>query len=147
MSSAALRFATLLDRYTQLTGRPELAPRWTMGLHYICRYYETQQGALRIADEFRRRDIPWDMIGLEPGWEEVPYGNRWKWSPPRFPDPKGMISQLAGKGFRFELWEPGRRRRRIIPIWRSVVRGMPSGFPPPLIWASSSSSRTTPTRE
>jgi alpha-glucosidase (family GH31 glycosyl hydrolase) len=101
------KFRDLLDRYTQLTGRPELAPRWTMGLHYICRYFEPQQAVLRIAEEFRRRDIPRDMIGLEPGWESVPYSNNWRWSKTRFPDPKGMISQLARMGYRFELWEEG----------------------------------------
>ncbi len=100
-------FRSMLDRYTQLTGRPQLAPRWTMGLHFINRYYTTQPEVLRIADGFRRRDIPWDMIGLEPGWEDVPYSNNWHWSKPRFPDPKAMIAQLAKKGFRFEVWEPG----------------------------------------
>jgi alpha-glucosidase (family GH31 glycosyl hydrolase) len=102
-----LSFRELLDRYTQLTGRPNLAPRWTMGLHFICRYFDPQATVLRIADEFRRRDIPRDMIGLEPGWEFSPYSNNWQWSKARFPDPKGMIAELARKGYRFELWEEG----------------------------------------
>ncbi len=100
-------FRALLDRYTQLTGRPQLAPRWTMGQHYICRYYETQSEVLRIAAEFRRRDIPWDMIGLEPGWEAKSYSMDWRWSPERFPDPREMIQRLGQEGFRFALWESG----------------------------------------
>ena len=100
-------FRALLDHYTQLTGRPQLAPRWALGMHYICRYYETQSEVLRIAAEFRRRDIPWDMIGLEPGWEAESYSMAWKWSPERFPDPKRMIQQLSQDGFSFSLWESG----------------------------------------
>ena len=51
-------FRTLLDRYTQLTGRPELAPRWTMGLHDICRYYETQADACGLPTSFAAATSP-----------------------------------------------------------------------------------------
>jgi len=75
----------LLDGYTRLTGRPGLASRWALGLLYICRYFATQQEVLDIAAECRKRDIPCDMLGLEPGWEEEDYSMEWTWSPARFP--------------------------------------------------------------
>lgn len=100
-------FRQILRCYTDLTGRSMLAPRWALGLLYICRYFETQQGVLDIARQFRQRDIPCDMIGLEPGWEDVPYQMAWRWSPERFPDPAGMVRALAEQGFALEMWESG----------------------------------------
>lgn len=100
-------FRDVLRRYTDLAGLPALPPRYATGLLYICRYFETQEGVLAIADAFRRHDIPCDMIGLEPGWEEVPYAMEWRWSPERFPDPAAMIRGLRDRGFALELWESG----------------------------------------
>ena len=84
-----------------------MAPRWAMGLLYICRYFEQQDGVLAIAECYRSEDIPCDMIGLEPGWEDVPYRMGWRWSKERFPQPAAMIRQLAELGYAFELWESG----------------------------------------
>ena len=102
------QFPGILDNYIQLTGAPQLIPRWGLGLYYICRYYEEQEGVLNIARSFRKYDIPCDMISLEPGWEDNSYSMDWIWSPERFPDPAGMIQQLNSMGFHFGLWESGK---------------------------------------
>ncbi len=97
----------ILDGYTKLCGRPEMPPRWALDLLYICRYYIAQSEVESIAHTFRKRDIPCGMLGLEPGWEEIPYSMQWKWSTKRFPSPQRMISNLHALGFCFELWESG----------------------------------------
>ena len=97
----------ILGRYTDLTGRTMLAPRWALGLLYICRYFELQGGVLDVADRFRAGDFPCDMIGLEPGWEDFPYEMAWRWSKERFPDPAGLVAELAQRGFVLEMWESG----------------------------------------
>lgn len=97
----------ILRRYTELTGRASLPPRWALGLLYICRYFETQEAALGIARRFRSEDIPCDMMGLEPGWEDYPYSMTWRWSPQRFPDPAGFVGELARMGYALEMWESG----------------------------------------
>ncbi len=84
-----------------------LAPRWALGLLYICRYFELQEGVPDIADRFRAGDFPCDMIGLAPGWEDVPYEMAWRWSKERFPDPAGLAAELARRGFVLEMWESG----------------------------------------
>ncbi len=101
-------FATILENYIQLTGAPQMVPRWGLGLLYICRYYEDQKGVLEIANNFKKHDIPCDMISLEPGWEDSSYSMKWKWSPERFPKPSEMIKELGAKGFHFGLWESGK---------------------------------------
>ena len=100
-------FRALLDAYTQLTGRPDLPPRFALGLCYIARYYESQAGLLELARRFRERDIPCDSFSLEPGWEAQPYSMEWVWSPHRFPDPGAMIRELTRLGFVLSLWESG----------------------------------------
>ena len=100
-------FRKILDRYTDLTGKPMLAPRWALGIGYESRYMEEQDGVVKMAKGFRREDIPIDWIGLEPGWEDVPYNMKWNWSPKRFPDPDGMIRTLAALGIKMGLWESG----------------------------------------
>jgi len=101
-------FKTILNHYTDLTGKPLLPPRWALGVGYEARYLEDQKGVLSIAEGFRRTDIPLDWIGLEPGWEDVPYSMNWVWSAKRFPDPAGMIKSLATMGIKMGLWESGK---------------------------------------
>jgi alpha-glucosidase (family GH31 glycosyl hydrolase) len=100
-------FRKILDQYTELTGKPMLAPRWALGIGYEARYMEEQPGVMKVAEGFRKYDIPLDWIGLEPGWEDVPYRMKWNWSPTRFPNPEGMIRTLAGMGIKMGLWESG----------------------------------------
>lgn len=100
-------YKAILDRYTALTGKPMLAPRWAMGIGYECRYLDEQHQVLNVAKGFRREDIPIDWIGLEPGWEDIPYNMKWKWNYKRFPDPDGMIREMAGMGIKMGLWESG----------------------------------------
>jgi hypothetical protein len=97
----------IFDGYTRLCGRPEMPPRWALDPLYICRYYSTQASVEKIAETFRDRDIPCGMLGLEPGWEEVPYSMQWKWSEKRFQSPRQMIERLHTLGYHFELWESG----------------------------------------
>lgn len=100
-------FKDIIDKYTALTGRPVMVPKWSMGVCYIARCFENDQGLLEIARGFRREGIPCDMLGLEPGWEETWYSMDWIWNKERFPQPEKMIKQLNDLGFKFELWESG----------------------------------------
>ncbi len=100
-------FATLLDLYTDLTGKPQLVPKWSLGLEHRARYYDNAEDVLKTARLFREYNIPCEIMALEPGWEEKPYSMRWVWSPERFPDPVGMIRELKGMGYKFDLWESG----------------------------------------
>ena len=101
-------FKTILDHYTDLTGKPLMVPRWALGIGYEARYLDEQQRIQAIGEGFRREDIPLDWIGLEPGWEDVPYTMNWHWSPKRFPDPEGLIKSLAAMGIKMGLWESGK---------------------------------------
>jgi alpha-glucosidase (family GH31 glycosyl hydrolase) len=100
-------FRTLLDHYTALTGRPQMAPKWGLGLEYRARYMDEQQTVLDSARKFRQCNVPCEVIALEPGWEKAPYSMKWEWSSERFPDYLGMIKELKSMGYKFDLWESG----------------------------------------
>ncbi len=92
--------------YTGLTGRHELPPRWALGFQQ-CRYsYYPDSRVLEIADEFRRRGIPCDVIYLDIHYMD---GYRvFTWDPERFPNPHALITRLHEQGFRVvTIVDPG----------------------------------------
>ncbi|HEV7767969.1 MAG TPA: glycoside hydrolase family 31 protein [Thermoanaerobaculia bacterium] len=89
---------SVLQRYTQLTGRMPLPPLWSLGYHQ-CRYSYYPESRVRfIADNFRERRIPGDVI-----WLDIHYQDRYRpftWNAKRFPDPARLIGDLRKQGFR-----------------------------------------------
>lgn len=124
-------FKEILNIYTNLSGKPKLPPEWAFGLWYICRTQADDYEAVNDALNFRREEIPCDVIGLEPGWMETNYDctTEKKWNSSKFPipswasnGPHNFISAIKRMGFHFELWlcneydlshEEERRRGRI----------------------------------
>jgi alpha-glucosidase len=88
----------VIERYTALTGRMPMPPLWALGYNQ-CRYsYYPEQKVRFIADNFRVRRIPADVI-----WLDIHYQDSYKpftWNRERFPDPPKMIGDLRKQGFR-----------------------------------------------
>ncbi len=103
----------IMARYTDLTGRPPLPPKWSLGLFFICR---TQADAKELTDDclnFRREGIPCDAIGLEPGWmaRNYDFSLDKDWHPERFPVPTwarhgrhNFFPAIQRLGFKPGLW-------------------------------------------
>jgi alpha-glucosidase len=87
----------VVERYTTLTGHMPMPPRWALGFNQ-CRYSYYPESKVRfIAENFRQRRIPADVI-----WLDIHYLDGFApftWDPVRFPDPKGLISDLRADGF------------------------------------------------
>lgn len=105
----------LLDRYTQITGRPMVLPLWGYGLTYVMDDRSVRaRDVLYEAREFRQEGIPLDLIGLEPEWMETMYDFSVdkKWDPKRFHQPEwlphqkpgGFTAALKNMGFKLSLW-------------------------------------------
>ncbi len=96
----------VVRRYTALTGRPALPPRWALGFHQ-CRYsYRPAARVVDLARQFRAHDIPCDAIWLDIHYM---YGFRsFTFDPVGFPDPTAMVSTLHDDGFRVvAMIDPG----------------------------------------
>lgn len=55
----------VVDRYTQLTGRPAQPPRWAMGFHQSRWGYASSDELVAIAQRFRAEGIPADALWLD----------------------------------------------------------------------------------
>jgi len=55
-------YKRILNRYTELTGRPALLPLWFFGYHQGKASYRTPDDARRVAQELRQRHLPCDVI-------------------------------------------------------------------------------------
>lgn len=88
----------VVERYTALTGRMPLPPRWALGYNQ-CRWSYYPEARVRLlADTFRVKKVPADVI-----WLDIHYQDGYKpftWDHSRFPNPKKMISDLRAQHFR-----------------------------------------------
>lgn len=99
---------TMVDavrRYNVFSGGGFQPPEWGLGFWYRIEMHAGEQDVLKLAQEFRKNDIPCDVIGLEPGWQTHAYSCTFAWERSRFPDPARLVGRLAELGFRLNLWE------------------------------------------
>ncbi len=98
--------AQILQTYTQLTGRMPLPPLWSLGYHQ-CRWsYESELVVNNLAEEFRHRQIPCDVIHLD-----IDYMRGYRvftWNLKRFADPAQLIANFNQRGFKVvTIIDPG----------------------------------------
>lgn len=109
----------VLERFTYVTGRPALLPKWAYGLAYIDQYTADQYEVMRNAAMFREKKLPCDSISLEPGWMEKRYDftvhKKWNrgrfliedWARKTVPNqvnPNFFTAALKRYGFKLHLW-------------------------------------------
>ncbi len=95
---AGVDVAAVLSRYTELTGRMPLPPRWALGLHQSRWSYESAEQVREIAAGFRKRKIPCDVIHFDLAYMD---GHRpFTWDRTAFPSPAGLVGDLQADGFR-----------------------------------------------
>ncbi len=103
----------LLDRYTDLTGKPHILPYWGYALTFVCNQQANAREMIDDALNMRRENIPCDLIGLEPGWMEKHYDLTVdkKWHPERFyipywatKGPQTFSGVLERLGYKLSLW-------------------------------------------
>ena len=97
--------ADVVARFTELTGRIPLPPRWALGYHQSRYSYASRAELERIAREFRRRQIPCDALHLDihhmDAHRVFTFGKS-------FPRPREMLAKLAWRGFKtVAIVDPG----------------------------------------
>jgi alpha-glucosidase len=98
--------AQLLERYTELTGRPPLPPRWALGYHQSRWGYRTEEAVRETVKEFKSYELPLSAIHLD---IDVQSGFRaFTIDPDRFPKVANFTQELATDGVRFiSILNPG----------------------------------------
>ena len=96
----------ILNLYSYLTGTTPLPPIWTLG-YQQCRYsYFPQTEVKRIAQTFREKEIPADVMVLD-----IHYMDQYKvftWHPQFFVNPRELVADLEAMGFKVVvILDPG----------------------------------------
>lgn len=102
-------FKEILGKYTDMTGKAPVPPKWSFGLWVSRCMYTSRKQVEEVAAKMRELDIPCDVISIDPMWLKnrtrwIRDGCDFEWSEERFPDPKGMIKNLRNLGIRLCLW-------------------------------------------
>jgi alpha-D-xyloside xylohydrolase len=94
--TAADELAGVLRNYADVTGKPPELPEWASGFWQCKLRYRTQEEVLRVAREFKRRDLPVSVLVIDYfHWSKQ---GEWRYHPDDFPDPKAMADELASMG-------------------------------------------------
>jgi alpha-D-xyloside xylohydrolase len=94
-----------VQRYNLFAGGGVVPPEWGLGFWYRPDMYLDQEAVLALAREFREREIPCDVLGLEPGWQTHAYSCTFTWEKKRFPMPEKFLKEIASQNYKVNLWE------------------------------------------
>lgn len=92
------QIADVVERYTSLTGRTPVPPRWALGYHQSRWGYSPDERLRELAREFRDRRIPADVLWLD--IQHMDGFRSFSWDPRTFPDPGALATELESRGFR-----------------------------------------------
>lgn len=97
-------FKRILQRYTDLTGRAPMPPKWSFGFWMSRAGYKNRREVEGVIQEMRTRDFPCDVIHLDPWWMGNGPWSTYEWDTASFPQPEEMICRLREQGVRTCLW-------------------------------------------
>ncbi|MBK8013883.1 MAG: hypothetical protein IPK13_21345 [Deltaproteobacteria bacterium] len=117
------RVHDVLKRYTQLTGRMPIPPRWSLGYHQSRWGYSPAERVVELAQTFRRKSLPAEALWLD--IQHMDGFRNFTFDPSTFPDPQGLAETLHQLGFRLvTIVDPG---IKIDPEWRVYADGARDG--------------------
>lgn len=94
-------YKEIQQQYISLTGKPIMPPKWALGFSQCRGLYTSEDQALEIASEFRKREIPCDIIYQDIGWTQGLQDFNWRKG--NYKNPKAMLQTLKEKGFKMIL--------------------------------------------
>jgi len=121
---AGPKLLDVCERYTCLTGTPDMPPMWALGFQQCKWSYYPESKVKEIAAKFRELQIPCDAIYLDIDYMD---GFRcFTWDKEKFPDPKRMVDELKADGFKtMVIIDPGIKKDKDYPIFNE---GLEKGY-------------------
>lgn len=97
----------IVEAYCAVTGRPPMMPEYGLGFWQSKLRYQTQEELLSVAREYKRRDLPIDVLVIDFfHWRAQ---GEWSFDKDYWPDPQAMCDELRSLGI-----EP------MVSIWPTV---------------------------
>ena len=91
-------YKEIIGSYTKLTGKPIMPPKWALGWSQSRGMLVNEELTREIAQEYRKREIPIDIIYQDIGW--VDGLQNFDWRKDRYSDPEQMLKDLSKMGFK-----------------------------------------------
>ncbi|MFM9329284.1 TIM-barrel domain-containing protein [Paenibacillus mesotrionivorans] len=88
--------AEIEEAYADATGKVPMMPEYGMGFWQCKLRYRTQEELLTVAREYKRRQLPIDVIVID-FFHWTNQGD-WQFDPEYWPDPEGMVRELKEMG-------------------------------------------------
>jgi alpha-glucosidase len=112
----------VMDRYSELTGRPALPPRWALGYHQSRWGYKTDADVRAVVDGYRSLGVPLSAVHLDIDYMD---GYRvFTFDRARFPDPAALAREVATSGARLvTIVDPGVKVDPEYAVYRLGVEG------------------------
>jgi len=115
-------YASVLRRYTALTGRAPLPPRFGLGFHQSRWGWESADTVRGVVDQYAALDLPLAAV-----WLDIQHMDGFRvftWDPVRYADPAGLVADLAGQGVAsVAILDPGIKVEPGYPVYDQFVSG------------------------
>lgn len=101
---------TIINLYTEITGKPVILPKSAYGFVFVCNEEENARQLVEDTAAFRKNKVPCDIMSLEPEWmtEHYDFTTKKSWSKERFYLPIWQPENYSGHhSFFFNLREMG----------------------------------------
>jgi alpha-glucosidase len=114
--------AAVVRALGELTGTIEMPPLWALGFQQSRWSYFPDARVREVADEFRKRRIPCDVI-----WMDIDYMDGFRvftFDPARFPDPAALNAYLHDRHFKaVYMIDPGIKKDTAYAVYREGTAG------------------------
>ncbi|RJO65070.1 MAG: alpha-glucosidase [Myxococcales bacterium] len=108
-----------LERYTRLTGRPAMPPRWALGYQQARWSYMDEAEVKEVLDGFEKHEMPLSALHLDIHYMD---GYRvFTVDEQRFPDLKKLSGEMEKRGVKLvTILDPGVKKDEDYPIYREM---------------------------
>jgi alpha-D-xyloside xylohydrolase len=96
---------SIVSQYNMLSGGGCMPPMWGLGCFYRCDMKFNENEVLDMARQIREKNIPCDVLGLEPGWQSRAYSSSFVWHPENFSHAEETVKKLTDEHFHVNIWE------------------------------------------
>lgn len=88
--------AEIVQTYASVTGYAPMMPEYGLGFWQCKLRYQTQEELLEVAREYKRREVPLDLIVID--YFHWKHQGDWSFDPAFWPDPVAMVKELTELG-------------------------------------------------
>ena len=111
----------VIRKYTKITGRMNLPPKWSLGYHQSRYSYGSTEEVKELANKFRENDIPCDVIHLD-----IHYMDDYRvftWDENNFPEPEKLMNDLKEDGFKVvNIIDPGVKKDPDYEVYKEGMK-------------------------